>query len=54
LGDWGFATGGQVFNAYTISVNMDEEIGRSGIWGKLRVADYRNGDGGGDTVTSPV
>jgi hypothetical protein len=32
-----------------ISVNVDEEIGRSGIWGRLRrlrVADYRDGGGG--------
>jgi len=27
-------------------VNVDEEIGRSGIWGRLRVADYRDGGGG--------
>jgi hypothetical protein len=24
---------GQVFYAYIISMNVDEEIGRSGIWG---------------------
>jgi len=36
-------TGGQVFYAYTISVNVDEEIGKSGIWGRLRVADYLDG-----------
>jgi hypothetical protein len=40
-------TGGQVFYAYTISVNVDEEIGRAWIWGRLKVADYRDGDGGG-------
>jgi hypothetical protein len=31
---------------YPISVNVDEEIGRLGIWGRLRVADYRDGGGG--------
>jgi hypothetical protein len=31
---------------YPISVNMDEEIGRLGIWGRLRVDDYRDGGGG--------
>jgi hypothetical protein len=30
-------------------VNVDEEIRRLGIWGRLRAADYR--DGGGDTAT---
>jgi len=44
--NWGSRTGGQVFYAYTISVNVDEEIGRLGIWGRLRVADYRDGGGG--------
>jgi hypothetical protein len=42
----GVKNGGQVFYAYTISVNVDEEIGRSGIWGRLRrlrAADYRDG-----------
>jgi len=39
-------TGGQVFCSYTISVNVDEEIGRLGIWVKLKVADYRDGGGG--------
>jgi hypothetical protein len=29
-------TGGQVFYAYTISANVDEEIGRSGIWGEVK------------------
>jgi hypothetical protein len=42
----------QLFCAYTISVNVDEEIGRLGIWGRLRVADYRDGVEG--SATSPV